>query len=385
MKTIKDIDLKKKRVLVRVDFNVPIKDEKVVDNFRIRKCLPTIKFLQGRGARIILAAHLGRPEKRDSAYSLLPVKNELARLLNQDIVFVDDCFGEKVKEAVAKLVPGEVLLLENLRFYLEEEKNDEWFAKKLASLADIYINDAFSVSHRAHASVHKITKILPSFAGLLLENEIKNLRYILENPRHPISLVMGGAKVATKLKLINEFLPKAENIILGGVIANTILAAKGLSVGKSKLEENIDHKVLSGLDLTNPKLHLPLDVVVSSSITGEAQVEVIAPGSVKEEDIILDIGPETVKEYSQIIHSAKTIIWNGPMGYIETDFFAKGTKELAKTFVASNAYKVVGGGDVISILDKMNVLDKIDYVSTGGGAMLEFLAGDKLPGIEALK
>ena len=384
MKTLRDADVKNKKVLVRVDFNVPVEEGKVADDFRIRATLPTLAYLKKEGAKIILMAHLGRPEANDPAYSLAPVRDRLHNLLGEEIKFVNECVGDTVREAVAKLNPGDILLLENLRFHPGEEKNDDDFARELASPGDMFVNDAFGVSHRAHASVYAITKLLPSYAGLLLEKEITNLHYILKHRHHPLVLIMGGAKVPTKLRLISEFLPKAEHIILGGILANTVFAAKGLSIGRSRLEENIDED-LERIDLTNTKLHVPLDLIVSSDMTGSSFIETIAPGSVKEGDMILDIGPESLKEFSHIIQDAQMIIWNGPMGLIEVEVFAKGTKDLARAFIGSDAYKVVGGGDVIRVLDNMGVLDKIDYVSTGGGAMLEFLAGDELPGIEALK
>ncbi len=384
MKTLRDVDVKGKRVLVRVDFNVPIENGRVLDDFRIRAVLPTFRFLKERGAKTIIASHLGRPKEREETLSVRNIQGRLESLLGEPVKFIDASVGEKAENAVGAIREGEFLLLENLRFHKEEEANDEEFSKSLASLAEIYVNDAFGVSHRAHASVEAITRFLPSCAGLLLEQEVRELSRVSERPYHPLVLVMGGAKVATKLHLIDKFLPRTDHIILGGILANTVLAAKGLSIGKSKLEENIGHD-LEKLDLTNTKLHLPLDLVVSREMTGTAPIEVIAPGSVKEEDIILDVGPESVKEFSHIIREAQMVIWNGPMGFIEAEPFAKGTKDLARAFVASDAHKVVGGGDVIGILDKMGVLDTIDYVSTGGGAMLEFLAGDKLPGIEALK
>jgi len=373
-----------KCVLVRVDFNVPIADGRVVDDFRIRATLPTIQYLAKEGAKVILLAHLGRPEGRDLRYSLAPVRDILSGLLEDEVKFVDDCIGKKAEEAIRDLRPGEVLLLENVRFYPGEEGNDENFSKELAALGDIYVNDAFAVSHRAHASVFGIVPHLPSFAGLLLASEVEHLRTIVEHPRHPLVLIMGGAKVATKLRLINVFLEKSEHILLGGVIANTILVAKGLSIGRSKLEEDIGD-VLAKIDLTSPKLHIPLDVVVSSEMTGAVPSGVIAPGSVKEEDIILDIGPESVKEFSNIIKEAAMVVWNGPMGFIEVERFAEGTRALVSSLLESHAYRIVGGGDVISILDKLHILDRIEYVSTGGGAMLEFLAGDTLPGLEVLK
>lgn len=384
MRVLKGVDVKNKRVLVRVDFNVPIENGRVLDDFRIRATIPTLNYLKERGAKTIIAAHLGRPERGDPALSMIQTRSRLETLLKEPVEFVEECVGEKASRAATHLGRGEFLLLENLRFHPEEEKNDEGFAKLLALLADIYVNDAFGVSHRAHASVEAVTKFLPSFAGLLLEKEVKSLEYVLRETRHPLVLIMGGAKVSTKLHLISSFLSRAEHIILGGVIANTVLAAKGLSIGKSKFEENIGRD-LEKIDLTNTRLHLPLDLVVSRDMTGRSPLETIAPGSVKEEDIILDIGPESVEEFSKIIYAAEMIIWNGPMGLVEVEVFARGTKQLAGAFGKSDAYKVVGGGDVIGVLEKTGILDTIDYVSTGGGAMLEFLAGDILPGLRALE
>lgn len=384
LKTLKGHAVRGKRVLVRVDFNVPIGEGEVVDDFRIRASIPTINYLRNEGARTILLSHLGRPEGKDSRYSLAPLKDILSVLLGDEVRFIDDCVGEKVYAATKDLPPGKVLLLENVRFYPGEEGNDDNFSRDLALLGDIYVNDAFGVSHRAHASIVGVVKHLPSFAGFLLEREVENLRTIMKSSHRPLVLIMGGAKVATKIRLISEFLPKSEHILLGGIIANTVLAAKGLSIGRSKLEEDVGD-ALTKIDLTNPKLHLPIDVVVSSEMKGIAPSEIIAPGSVKEEDIILDIGPESVKEFSAIIREAAMVVWNGPMGFVEVEKFAAGTQALVSSLCDSHAYRVVGGGDVIGILDKLHVLDKIEYVSTGGGAMLEFLAGDILPGIEVLR
>lgn len=371
-------------MLVRVEFNVPIEQGKVVDDFRLRQSLPTIRFLKGKGAKIILMAHLGRPEgKRNPGLSLEPVAKHLETLLKIPVRFSRDELGEAVERRVAELKDGEIMLLENLRFYPEEETNGWAFAARLARLGDFYVNDAFGVSHRAHASVEAITHFLPSYAGLLLEKEVETLSRVYSHPQHPMAVIMGGAKVETKLKMLLRFFSLADHIMLGGIIANTILSAKGVSVGSSKVDEEVGH-LLEGFDLTSTKVHVPVDVIVSKDMSGDSSRRVLAPGIVEPPEMILDIGPDTVREYSEIIAVSRLLVWNGPMGYIESKAFQEGTVALARAFGRASGFRVVGGGEVISVLDKMDILGTIDYVSTGGGAMLEFLAGEKLPGIEAL-
>ena len=381
LKNIKDIKVSNKRVFLRVDFNVSMKDGKIEDDFRIKKSLDTIECLLDNNAKIIIAAHLGRPDGRDSELTAKPLASRLEELLDHEVGFVSDCIGEKVKSAVNDLESGEILMLENLRYYKEEEANDDNFARELASYADIYVNDAFSVAHRAHSSISAITKYLPSFSGVLIAKEVEVLSRVYKSPEHPFVLVMGGAKAPTKVRLIKRLIDKIDHILLGGVIANVVLDAKGISIGKSKIDKTVVESVKE-LNLTDPKLHIPVDLVVASELNKDS--EVVAISSVDDNHIVFDIGPSTIELFSKIVKNAKMIVWNGPLGFYEVDKFSKGTDEFAEAFCDSKAYKVVGGGESISALDKIGSLDKIDFVSTGGGAMLEFLSGNKMPGIEPL-
>lgn len=393
VKTLKNFNFKTKRVLVRCDFNVPLDEAgKVLDVFRIEKTLPTIEYLIKKGATLLLMSHLGRPleEKklkiRKQKYSLEPIAKNLEKLLKRKVVFLPDCIGEKIEEEIKKMKEGDTVLLENLRFYKEEEENDENFAKKLAKLGDLYINDAFSASHRAHASIVGIAKYLPSAAGLLLEREIKVLSKVLENPWHPLVVIIGGVKISTKIKVIEQFLKKADHLLLGGEIANVILIGKRITLGRPFLEEKEVREKIEKIDLTNPKLHLPVDGIISLQKPSEDYLRVGAIGSVRKEEKVFDIGPETIKVFSEIIKQAKMILWSGPLGLYEEKKFETGTKEIAENIVRNySGFKVAGGGDTISAINQFGLLDKFDHVSTGGGAMLEFLAGERLPGIEALR
>lgn len=391
MKFIRDLkNLKNKKVLVRVDFNVPIGGDGTVDSkedWRIKAVLPTIRYLLKKQAKIILMAHLGRPEKKleirnwKLGYSLRPTSNRLEELLNHKIKFIDDCIGDKVKNEVEKMQAGEIILLENLRFHKEEEENDEKFAKELASLGDIYINDGFSDSHRAHASICAITKFLPSYAGLLLEKEVRVLSSAINNPKRPATVIIGGAKAETKVPVIEYLMDKFDHVIVGGVVANAILKAKGIDTGES-LINGVDMNRVKKINLESNKLRIPVDVIVCDS-EGKS-IALLAVGKVGDNKI-LDIGTESVNLYSKIISDSKTIIWNGPMGMFEDKNFAFGTREIAKAIVKSKGYKIIGGGDTIAALDKFGCLDNIDYICAGGGAMLEFFSGKKLPGLEALE
>jgi len=402
MKTIKEIkNLKNKKVLVRVGFNVPVGDDGIVDekeDWRIRAALPMIEYLLEKEAKIILISHLGRPEGNQeitlnvavdsrlrgndniAKYSLKPVANRLGKLLNCEIKFIDDCIGNGVKRAVEKMQAGEIVLLENLRFYKEEKENNEEFAKELAGLADIYVNNAFSVSHRKHVSVHAITKFLPSYAGLLLEKEVKLLSEAIHNSKRPATIIIGGAKAKTKLPVIKFVMDKFDYILVGGVVANVILKAKGIDTGRSLLGD-VDFEEARKIDLDNNKLYIPFDVIVCNSKIKRAELSSV--GKIGDERI-LDIGPDTEELFSKIIADSKTIIWNGPMGKFENEDFLSGTKKVAEAVVRSKGYKIIGGGDTIAALDQLGYLDDIDYVCTGGGAMLMFLSGEKLPGIEVL-
>lgn len=384
LRTIKWKRFKGKTVFLRVDFNVSIEDGKVAEDFRIKKSLDTINYLLKKKAKIVLACHLGRPEgKRVEDLSTKMLKDSIEKVLGREIKFVPACIGEEVRTAVAEMKIRDILLLDNLRFYPGEEANDSIFARELASYADIYVNDAFSVSHRAHASVEAITKVLPSYAGFLMAREVKVLHHVYEKPFKPLVLAMGGAKVATKVRMIKRFIDKVDHVLLGGVIANVVLHTKGQGVGKSKIDHEVEEE-LKDLDLTSPKLHLPVDLVVADNMSENADVRVVGTGAVADEEIILDIGPSTIDLFSIIAKDAKMVIWNGPFGYSEVEKFAKGTDRFAEAIAESKAYKVVGGGESITSLDKIGELKNINFVSTGGGAMLEFLAGDKMPGIEPL-
>ena len=391
MKTIKEIkNLKNKKVLVRVDFNVPVGDDGIVDNkedWRIKASLPTIEYLLEKKAKIILMAHLGRPGKKLETgnwkleYSLKPVADRLEKLLNKKVKFVDNCVGDKVERTVSKIKAGEIIMLENLRFYEEEKDNDKEFAKKLASLADIYINNAFSVSHRKHASVHAITKFLPSYAGLLLEKEVTILSKAINNPKRPATIIIGGAKVKTKVPIIKNLTDKVDHILVGGVVANVILKIKGIDTGRSLLN-GVDLKKVKEINFGSEELYVPVDVIVYNPKTKKISLQAV--GKVGDNEI-LDIGTESANLYSKIISDSETIIWNGPMGMFENKNFSFGTREIAKAVAKKSNCTIIGGGDTIAAVDKFGDLEKITYVCTGGGAMLEFLAGKKLPGIEVLE
>ncbi|MCK5332318.1 phosphoglycerate kinase [Candidatus Parcubacteria bacterium] len=385
MKSIKEIEnLRGKKVLVRVDFNVPVGDDGVVDgkeDWRIRAVLPTIKYLLEKEAKIILMAHLGRPKgKVVEEMKLGPVQDRLSELLELSVIRTPDCTGDVVNEIVKEMQSGEIVLLENLRFHKEEEKNEEEFAKQLSSIADIYVNDAFSVSHRAHASVSSITKFLPSYAGLLLEKEVRTLSDAMHNPKRPATIIMGGAKAQTKLPVIRFLMDKFDYILVGGVVANVILNAKGIETGNSMLGD-LDPEEAKKIDLDNKKLYIPFDAIVCNSEVKKVEISLMAKIG---DERILDIGPETEEIYAKIIADSKMIIWNGPMGKFEDEEFSSGTRKVAEAVAKSKGYKIIGGGDTITALDQFGYLDEIDYVCTGGGAMLEFLAGEKMPGIEAL-
>lgn len=383
LRSIKNINVHNKRVFLRVDFNVPLEDGKIKDDFRIKASEVTIGHLLNNKARIILATHWGRPKDRDKAFSAEQLAKRLSKHLKVKVKFVADCIGHNVNVAAANLKPGEILMLENLRYYEEEEENDERFAFKLASFSDLYINDAFSVSHRKHASVNAITHYLPSYAGFLLEREVDILMKAYNHPKKPLVIVIGGAKAGTKIKVIKRFFGKADHILLGGVIANVVLAAKGVTIGKSKIDQMISDE-LKDLDLTSLKLHLPIDVVVAKKISENVKTSIAGVGNMAKDDIILDIGPSTIDLFSHIIESANTVIWNGPLGYSEMESFSQGTNKFAEALCASNAFKIIGGGESIMAIEKMKLLNKIDFVSTGGGAMLDLLAGEPMPGLEPL-
>lgn len=384
MRFLTEAKVKNQKVLVRVDFNVDLDEKgKILSDFRIRAVLPTLNYLKQQGARkIILISHLGKPQGREEKYSLRPIAECLTKLLREKVIFLPDCKGKLIQETIENS-SDTFFLLENLRFYLEEEANDKKFAQELAKLADFYINDAFGVCHRKNASVVAITEFIRSYAGFLLEKEIKNLSRLLTNYQRPLVLILGGAKISTKLPLIKRFLEKGDFILIGGALANTILKAWDFKVGRSLVEKEMLEEA-KNLGSQKAELILPGDFLVGEDFK-TFQVKTRGLGEVKNKEIILDIGPIALKTYCQIIKEARTIIWNGPMGYFENPLFSKGTEEIARAISQSKAFKVVGGGETLVILEKLHLLEKIDFVSTGGGAMLEYLSGQELIGLKALE
>jgi phosphoglycerate kinase len=390
--TIDDVSIKGKRVLTRVDFNVPLKDGVVKDDTRIRESLPTIKKIIGDGGRLILMSHLGRPKgKVAPEYSLKPVAAKLSDLIGKSVKFAEDCIGPKADSAAASLRDGEVLLLENLRFHAEEEKNDSEFSKKLAGLGDIYVNDAFGSAHRAHASTEGLTKyIKPCVAGYLMQKELKYLGNALANPKRPFVAIIGGAKISGKIDVIKNLLGKVDILLVGGGMIFTFYKAQGLNIGKSLLEEDRIAEADSLLKMRLPgavQMILPDDVLIADKLEAPFQTKIVDKNSIPEGWIGVDIGPRTQKLFTDKIAGAGTIVWNGPMGIFETDEFAGGTIAMAKAIAEASqkgAVSVVGGGDSAAAIAKAGVTDKISHVSTGGGASLEFLEGKVLPGVAAL-
>ena len=381
--TLKDFKFLNREVLVRVDFNVPI-DEKgrITDDKRIKASLPTIQYLLKKKAMVILMSHLGRPKGEiNEKLRMDAAAKRLGKLLKKKVHKLDDCIGLDVEDFVDSMVPGEVVVLENLRFYKEEKENDKGFARSLASLAQIYVNDAFGTCHRSHASVDAITKCLPSCAGLLVEKEIKDMGKALEKPKKPFMAVMGGVKVSGKIEAIQNLLKKVDKLLIGGAMMFTFLEAKGCDVGNSIVEH--DKITLAKKLLKNKKIILPVDTIVANKLDKTAKAK--ASGVKAIEGIGLDIGPKTVKLYKDILKKAKTIIWNGPMGKFEWPKFAKGNNEIAKALAKSKAITIVGGGDSAAAVEKLKLEKKMTHVSTGGGASLEFFAGKKLPGLTALE
>ncbi|MDW8161781.1 MAG: phosphoglycerate kinase [Anaerolineales bacterium] len=384
-KTIRDIDVKDKKVLVRVDFNVPIKDGVVSDDTRIRAALPTIQYLLDQGAAVILCSHLGRPkEGPDPQFSMRPTAEHLSKLLGKPVAFAEDCIGPVAEEAAAKLKPGEVLVLENTRFHKEETKNDPEMARQLAALADIYVNDAFGSAHRAHASTEGVAKFLPAVAGFLMEKEIQYLGQAIANPEKPFVAILGGAKISDKIGVIRNLLAKADQVLIGGGMANTFFKAQGYPVGDSLVEDEALEVAKELLAQGGTKLRLPVDVVIADKFEDGAQKRTMAMGPIPDGWRIMDIGPETVAAYRKVILPAGTIVWNGPMGVFEFPNFAEGTFEIAKAVAECKGTTIVGGGDSVAAVAKAGVADRITHISTGGGASLEMLEGLVLPGVAAL-
>ncbi|HAF48263.1 MAG TPA: phosphoglycerate kinase [Anaerolineaceae bacterium] len=384
-KMLTDLDVKGKKVLVRVDFNVPISDGKVGDDTRIQAALPTIKYLLENDAAVILCSHLGRPKgEPDPAFSLKPVADYLGTLLDVPVKFAEDCIGEVAQNASEGLASNEVLVLENTRFHAGEKANDPEMAKELASLADLFVNDAFGSAHRAHASTAGVADYLPAAAGFLLEKEIKYLGNAIAEPERPFVAILGGAKVSDKIGVIDNLIKKADRILIGGGMANTFFKAQGYAMADSLVEEEVLDTAKELLDMAGGKLVLPVDVVIADAFDANASDKIMDVGDVPAGWRILDIGPRTVEAFSDIIKKAGTVVWNGPMGVFELDKFAKGTFEVAKAIAESEATGIVGGGDSASAIKKSGLEDKITHISTGGGASLEMLEGKMLPGLAAL-
>ncbi len=391
--TIQDLDLRGKRVFIRVDFNVPLKDGVVTDDTRIRETLPTLKLAIEKGGRLVLASHLGRPKGGPEAkYSLMPAAKKLEELLGKPVAFAADCVGADAEAKSKALKDGDVLVLENVRFHPEEEKNDEGFSKQLAALCDgIFICDAFGSAHRAHASVVGITRFVKqSAAGLLMEKELAYIGRAISNPTRPFVAILGGAKVSDKIEVVENLMKIADAMLIGGGMAYTFLKAQGLSIGKSLVEEDkldLARKILADVKRKNFKLLLPLDNVVAPEFKADAPTKIVEVAVIPADQMGLDIGPKTIAVYSAEIAKAKTIVWNGPMGVFEMPAFAKGTLAIAQAVAAATtagAISIVGGGDSVAAIHQSGLAGKISHISTGGGASLEFLGGRKLPGVEAL-
>lgn len=388
-KTVRDLDVDGKKVLVRVDFNVPLNDKgEITDDTRITASLPTIQYLLEQKAAVILMAHLGRPKGQvKPELSLAPVAKHLGKLLGKKILFAPDCVGEAAQAAASKLKPGHILLLENLRFHKEEEKNDMEFAEKLASLADLYVNDGFGVSHRAHASVEGVTHFLPAAAGFLLEKEIQYVGQAVTNPLHPFVAIIGGAKVSDKIGVISNLLDKVDTLLIGGGMANTFLAAQGYKMGKSLVEEDkldLAKELLAKAKKNKVNMLLPTDLVMAVAFAPDAEHVTEKVKNLNQAYMALDIGAETSKAYAEALADAKMIVWNGPMGVFEMDAFCKGTEAVAKAVAKSRATSIVGGGDSVAAIEKLGLAKRITHISTGGGASLEYLEGKVLPGVAAL-
>jgi phosphoglycerate kinase len=383
--TVRDVDWGGKTALVRVDFNVPMKDGRVADDTRIRAALPTINYLREHGARVVLLSHLGRPDgKPNPKYSLEPVSERVGELLEAPCPFGADCIGPPAEAAVRMIGPGEVVLLENVRFHAEEEANDPAFARQLAHLGEVFVNDAFGTAHRAHASTEGLAHLLPAVAGLLMEKEIVTMGQALEDPKRPFVAVVGGAKVSSKLAVLQNLIDRVDRLLIGGGMANTFLKAQGREVGRSLLEPDLvdTARELAG---RGGKIVLPTDVVVTTDLKSEAPTRTCDVGDVGPDEMIVDIGPRTAEAFAAEIRAAGTVLWNGPMGVFENPRFAAGTLAVAGAMVESGATTIVGGGESVQAVEQAGLADKLTHVSTGGGASLEFIEGKVLPGVAALK
>ena len=385
-KTIKDVEWSGKRALVRCDFNVPLDDDQnITDDIRIREAVPTIRYLLDQGAAVVLCSHLGRPKGQVvDTMRLTPVAGRLSELLNKTVNKLDDCVGPVVEAAVAAMKPGDVVLLENLRFHAQEEKNDPAFAKQLAALGDVFVNDAFGTAHRAHASTAGVADYMPAVAGFLMQKEIDFLGSAVENPKRPFVAILGGAKISDKIGVIANLLSKADALLIGGGMANTFFKAKGYEMGDSLVEESSLDQARDLMAKGGDKLVLPVDVVVADAFSADANTKTVGADAVQPGWRVLDVGPKTVKLFAEKVSGAKTVVWNGPMGVFEMEPFAKGTFEVAKALAESNATTIIGGGDSAAAVEQSGLADRITHISTGGGASLEFLEGIELPGIAVL-
>lgn len=384
--TVRDIDVAGKRVLVRADLNVPLNNGEVADDTRIKESLPTIEYLLGKGAKVIVCSHLGRPKGFDPSLSLEPVAGRMSNLLGQDVLFAADCVGPVAQDAVAAM-GNHVLLLENLRFHPGEEKDDPVFAEQLASLADVFVDDAFGAAHRAHASTEGVTHFLPSVAGLLMEKEVRYLSALVANPPKPFAAVVGGAKVSTKIPAIDHLLPKIDMLFLGGGMANTFLKATGVNVQMSLVEdEQVEAAkgILARAKAGGVEVHLPVDVIAASKFAEDAEALERPVSDIPRGYMVLDIGPKTVKEYAAALQRAKAVVWNGPMGVFEMEKFSHGSFDLARAIANLHATTVVGGGETAAVVTQTGLQERFTHVSTGGGASLEMLEGRELPGVAAL-
>lgn len=388
-KTVKDVEVAGKKVLVRVDFNVPLQEGSVADDTRIRAALPTLRYLVDHHARVIVVSHLGRPKgERVEKYSLRPARRTLERLIGRNVVFVDDTVGEVAQEAVERMVDGEIVMLENVRFYPGEEKNDLDFARRLSELADIYVNDAFGAAHRAHASTAGVAEYLPSYAGLLLSREVQTLNSLLSAPERPFVAILGGSKVSDKFGVIERLIDEVDALLIGGGMAFTFLAAKGLAIGSSIVEEDwIEpaRAMLAKAKKSGCNLILPVDFIAADAFAEDANTRVVGREEIPDDMMGLDIGPATCELFKTEIALAKTIFWNGPMGVFEMKSFEEGTREVAVAVARnSRAVSVIGGGDSVAALKKFGLEDRVTFVSTGGGASMKLLEGANLPGVDAL-
>lgn len=387
MLNLKNIDFKGKQVLVRCDFNVPLgENNEISDDFRIKKAIPTIDYLRERADAVILISHLGRPQGKDLKLSLRPVAKRLSEMMNIEVKFLNDPIGPELKKKIDAMNNHEVILLENIRFYKEEKENNPKFAKQLASLGDVFVEDGFGVCHRAHASTYGVPQLLPAAPGFLLQEEIDVFDKVMSSPERPFVAIIGGVKISTKTRLIKKLLEKADHLLVGGKIANSILVVKGYCIkDKWTTEEDKLMDLIDTVDLTSSKLHLPVDGVMALSNLDEGYSRIGAVGTVRKEEDIFDIGPETIEKFKDIIKEAKTIIWNGPLGYYEDDDFRRGTNEIMKAISESSAYSIIGGGDTADIVHQLKMDNSFDYISTGGGAMLDYISGEDMPGIKVLQ